>query len=172
MACFVTTLSPEELRCRLMALNRKQPPGGGQLSVNIYDRHVELTFSKKSQKRKSRLTTFKGCIITEKDGTTTLRGHFGISLPMCFLRALPLSLAFFVLCFIPLGGKWGLRNASLASFAADFIPPLHGKYGGYIILFLGLYLVSLLILLYINVNAQERANRKILRDYLTQMLCR
>ena len=172
MGRFVTTLSPEELRSRLMALNRKSPPGGGQLSVYIHDRRMELTFSKKSAKRKNRLTVFKGRIQAEKDGTATLRGHFGTFLPMCFLRALFLSLILFVLCCLPLGGKLGLGNASFVSFAAVFIPPLRSGYGGYIVLFLGLYLVSLFIMFYLNINAQERANRRVLRDYLTKTLCR
>ena len=36
---------------------------------------------------------------------------------------------------------------------------------------LGCYFVSFLILLSSNVNVEEQADRKILRDYLTQTLC-
>ena len=100
-----------------------------------------------------------------------MRGYFGLSLFQCFLFAIPLSLIFFLLLLLCLASGRRSRWHSLSLFEVFFLS-LYGDFWGIVIPLLGCYFVSFLILLSSNVNVEEQANRKILRDYLTQTICR
>lgn len=169
MARFVTSLSQEQLYRLLMSLNGTILPDGSRLNVKIYNWKTEITLAKKGAEGKETFSEWKGRILSRKDGSAIMRGYFGLSLFHCFLFAIPLSLIFFLLLLLLTGSsRSGLRHLSLFEL---FFLPLYGDFWGIMIPLLGCYFVSFLILLSSNVNVEEQANRKILRDYLTQTLC-
>ena len=169
MARFVTSLSQEQLYRLLMSLNGTILPDGSRLNVKIYNWKTEITLAKKGAEGKETFSEWKGRILSRKDGSAIMRGYFGLSLFHCFLFAIPLSLILLLLLlYLPGGGGSGQRHFSLFEL---FFLPLYGDFWGTMIPMLGCYFASFLILLSSNVNVEEQANRKILRDYLTQTLC-
>ena len=169
MARFVTSLSQEQLYRLLMSLNGTILPDGSRLNVKIYNWKTEITLAKKGAEGKETFSEWKGRILSRKDGSAVMRGYFGLSLFQCLLFAIPLSLIFFLLLLLLTGGsRSGLRHLSL--FEVFFLS-LYGDFWGIVIPLLGCYFASFLTLLSSNVNVEEQANRKILRDYLTQTLC-
>ncbi|OUN14515.1 hypothetical protein [Flavonifractor sp. An91] len=169
MARFVTSLSQEQLYRLLMSLNGTILPDGSRLNVKIYNWKTEITLAKKGAEGKETFSEWKGRILSRKDGSAVMRGYFGLSLFQCLLFAIPLSLIFFLLLLLLTGSsRSGLRHLSL--FEVFFLS-LYGDFWGIVIPLLGCYFVSFLILLSSNVNVEEQANRKILRDYLTQTFC-
>ena len=170
MARFVTSLSQEQLYRLLMSLNGTILPDGSRLNVKIYNWKTEITLAKKGAEGKETFSEWKGRILSRKDGSAVMRGYFGLSLFQCFLFAIPLSLIFFLLLLLCLASGRRSRWHSLSLFEVFFLS-LYGDFWGIVIPLLGCYFVSFLILLSSNVNMKEQANRKILRDYLTQTLC-
>lgn len=169
MARFVTSLSQEQLYRLLMSLNGTILPDGSRLDVKMCNRKAKITLTKKDAEGKENFVKWKGRILSRKDGSAVMRGYFGLSLFQCLLFAIPLSLIFFLLLLLLTGGsRSGLRHLSL--FEAFFLS-LYGDFWGIVIPLLGCYFASFLTLLSSNVNVEEQANRKILRDYLTQTLC-
>ena len=169
MARFVTSLSQEQLYRLLMSLNGTILPDGSRLNVKIYNWKTEITLAKKGAEGKETFSEWKRRILSRKDGSAVMRGYFGLSLFQCLLFAIPLSLIFFLLLLLLTGGsRSGLRHLSL--FEVFFLS-LYGDFWGIVIPLLGCYFASFLTLLSSNVNVEEQANRKILRDYLTQTLC-
>ena len=171
MARFVTSLSQEQLYRLLMSLNGTTLPDGSRLNVKIYNWKTEITLAKKGAEGKETFSEWKGRILSRKDGSAVMRGYFGLSLFQCFLFAIPLSLIFFLLLLLCLASGRRSRWHSLSLFEVFFLS-LYGDFWGIVIPLLGCYFVSFLILLSSNVNVEEQANRKILRDYLTQTICR
>lgn len=171
MARFVTSLSQEQLYRLLMSLNGTILPDGSRLNVKIYNWKTEITLAKKGAEGKETFSEWKGRILSRKDGSAVMRGYFGLSLFQCLLFAIPLSLIFFLLLLLCLASGRRSRWHSLSLFEVFFLS-LYGDFWGIVIPLLGCYFVSFLILLSSNVNVEEQANRKILRDYLTQTICR
>lgn len=169
MARFVTSLSQEQLYRLLMSLNGTILPDGSRLDVKMCNWKAKITLTKKDAEGKENFVKWKGRILSRKDGSAVMRGYFGLSLFQCLLFAIPLSLIFFLLLLLLTGGsRSGLRHLSL--FEVFFLS-LYGDFWGIVIPLLGCYFASFLTLLSSNVNVEEQANRKILRDYLTQTLC-
>ena len=170
MARFVTSLSQEQLYRLLMSLNGTTLPDGSRLDVKMCNWKAKITLTKKDAEGKENFVKWKGRILSRKDDSAVMRGYFGLSLFQCFLFAIPLSLIFFLLLLLCLASGRRSRWHSLSLFEVFFLS-LYGDFWGIVIPLLGCYFASFLTLLSSNVNVEEQANRKILRDYLTQTLC-
>ena len=173
MARFTSELPPEQIAARLTAFAGEIPLGDGMLQVEERKKELKVIFRADEGGKEGKVTIFHGRIRWGKHGGSVIRGRCGKSPLVSLIIALPLGLAV-LLALTFIGPKRGLaRNrASITEFLLRILTDVGFSFAMSIaVLYLCFTAVCFLLLLSMDINVREQANRKIIYEFLKEQVC-